>query len=184
MKFFKLLLLLLLATTNSYANIGLYPHSITFSKDSPKSQSISIFNKSNETHTYRVDMIEQVMTENRGLRKLKNSERTEYDASKIVKFSPRRIKLNPTEQAVIRLRLRKKNNLKSGEYRAYLRVSQEPKGNKGLQGYSKKQSKKGQYQSNIEQSISPVPVTTLPTPFSSSAIFASRTETVGLFVRE
>jgi fimbrial chaperone protein len=151
MKYLKLLLLSLLATTNSYANIGLYPHSITFSKDSSKALSISIFNKSNKAHTYRVDMVEQIMTENRGLRRLKSSEGTEYDASKIIKFSPKRIKLNPTEQGIIRLRLRKNNKIKSGEYRAYLRVSQEPKGNKESRGYSGNKYKKRHYQSEIEQ---------------------------------
>ena len=88
---------------------------------------ITLINESNKPKTYRIVWREMTMDPQTGLRKKTDSEiaQTQYKVSDMVKYSPRRITVQPRQTQEIRLMLRRPNGLPDGEYRSHLLIREE-----------------------------------------------------------
>lgn len=69
--------------------------------------------------SFRVSMVEKDMTEEGRLADRVRQE-NEITAASLVRFSPRQVDLDPGESQIVRLQVRKPENLPDGEYRSHL----------------------------------------------------------------
>jgi hypothetical protein len=91
-----------------------------------RSQSISLIHRGAETATYRIETVEQRMTEDGRFEPIAEPRPDERLASGLVRYSPRRVTLTPGVAQTIRLALRKPADLEPGEYRSHLALYAEP----------------------------------------------------------
>lgn len=91
-----------------------------------RTQSISLIHRGSGPMTYRVEMIEQRMLPDGGFEAIAEPRPGESPASELVRYSPRRVTLEPGVAQTVRLALRKPAGLEAGEYRSHLALYAEP----------------------------------------------------------
>ncbi len=127
----KLLLPLFLITTTSqlHAAGGLMvtPNRLDF-KDNTSGQEVKLINKSNEPVTYRVSIQHLRMEENGTYKEISETETNppEKFADNLLRFSPRRVTLQPNEVQTVRIVMKKPADLAVGEYRSHFLFREEP----------------------------------------------------------
>lgn len=80
---------------------------------------VTLANTGDTTGRYRISFVQKQMTEAGNLMDIKEDVPGMYSDS-MVRFSPREVTLPPGQAQVIRLMLRKKSNLETGEYRSHM----------------------------------------------------------------
>ena len=84
---------------------------------------VSVKNRGDATGAYRVEIIDMIMQEEGVIRELTEEEEDKYSARPLLRISPRKMILKPSESQNIRLMLRKPKGLEDGEYRSHLKVT-------------------------------------------------------------
>jgi hypothetical protein len=83
-------------------------------------EEISLVNIGNDTTTYSVSFLQYNMTEEGKFELLDNSADGQMFADPYLRVFPRKVTLAPKESQVVRLQLRRKPDMKAGEYRSHL----------------------------------------------------------------
>ena len=85
-----------------------------------RAASLTLVNRGSESATYRISFIELRMTETGRLERIAVPRPGERSAADLVRYSPRRVELEPGGVQTVRLMLRKPAELEPGEYRSHL----------------------------------------------------------------
>jgi P pilus assembly chaperone PapD len=85
-----------------------------------RSTQINLINRGEEAATYRIEFLQYRMQEDGQLVEVQEPNELEKFADKLVRFSPRQVKLEPNQAQTVRLLLRKPKDLPAGEYRSHL----------------------------------------------------------------
>lgn len=102
------------------------PTRVVFEKRT-RTASVSIVNAGNEANTYRIQFVERRMTREGGFEEVKQAKAGEQFSSKMIRFSPRQVTLEPGQAQSVRLLIRKPASLADGEYRSHLLFRAIPK---------------------------------------------------------
>ena len=125
MKIFRPILLLLgiISLVPSLAQAGavlfIYPTLVMF-EDNERSASITLSNRGDQTGTFEMSWTDMTMMPNGGL--VKYEGQAPWSLQSYVRFSPRRVTLAPLEAQVIRIALRRGQDVPEGEYYSHFRV--------------------------------------------------------------
>ena len=122
-------ILAMFITTEAFANLIINPTRVVFD-DSDRTQSVTIINSGNQPQTYRLKFVEKVQSNQGGYTNLDesaNASLDQFQASPMLRYSPRQITLQPNEKQRVRISLRKPANLRAGEYRSHLMFQILPK---------------------------------------------------------
>ena len=118
----QLILMLVLLTSpmaaNAAANLLVTPTRVVF-EQRDRSAQVTLVNQGSETGEFRISFIRQDMTESGSFEPVPEGEAGLF-SDKMVRFSPRQVKLPPGQSQVVRLMLRKPRDLADGEYRSHL----------------------------------------------------------------
>lgn len=79
-----------------------------------------LVNNSNKTHTYVISLANFRFTETGSFVRVPDNESVDHRADTYIRYSPRRVILEPNKQQVVRLQFNKPANLPDGEYRSYI----------------------------------------------------------------
>lgn len=124
----SVLSLLFTPAAHALGELLVSPTRLIFEKHT-RTASVSIVNAGNETKTYRIQFVERRMTPEGGFEEVKQAKPGEQFSSKMIRFSPRQVVLQPGQAQAIRLMLRKPAKLADGEYRSHLLFRAIPKAN-------------------------------------------------------
>jgi hypothetical protein len=81
---------------------------------------VTLMNRSNKTLTYALKLVNFRMTETGEMESVDKAAEGEYFADSMIRFTPRRVVFEPNQAQVVRLQLRKPQDLAPGEYRSHL----------------------------------------------------------------
>jgi P pilus assembly chaperone PapD len=87
---------------------------------------LTLVNTGARTATYRLKLVRLRMSENGIIRQVTDPDSSEQFADTLVRFSPRRVELEPQVPQTVRLQLRKPADLPAGEYRSHLLIQALP----------------------------------------------------------
>ena len=105
--------------TSSLSDLMVTPERIIF--DGPRrTAEVSMMNRSSKPLTYGISFIQYRMSENGMMKEITEAGPNELFASHCVRFTPRRVLLEPHEIQTILLQLVKPQGMKDGEYRSHL----------------------------------------------------------------
>ncbi len=129
----NLLLLVVIALVPALARGGavlfIYPTLIMF-ENSQRSAEITLTNRGDQTGTFETSWTDMMMTPGGGL--VKYDGQAPWSLQSYVRYSPRRVTLAPLESQVIKVALRRGQNIPEGEYYSHFRVltlnSEDPSG--------------------------------------------------------
>lgn len=110
-----------------FASARLMPTKI-FLSDKDRSFKVSLKHKGNDPKWYTIKTVFYRMDESGKMTKVDKPKEDERSAQKLVRFSPKRVFLKKDQEQIIRISIRKKRNLKPGEYRAHLYVVEDELG--------------------------------------------------------
>ena len=121
-----LLLILILATlsaflsTNTYAagQLMVSPTRIVF-ESNERTKQVNLINNGSESGRFRISFVRRKMTADGKFEEVPENEPGMY-SDDIVRFSPRQVTLQPGQSQTVRLMLRKKREMKDGEYRSHM----------------------------------------------------------------
>lgn len=128
------------AQAEQASNLNISPKRVVFSGPNAAS-AVYIFNRGEQTVTYRVELIDRAMLptgEIIALEELPDDAQSKQLASRLkssasmIQFTPRRVTLEPGQSQAIRLRLLRPADLSDGEYRTTLTISALPPEDTGL----------------------------------------------------
>lgn len=124
------LILYLLTAGYGYADfsaLGVSPTRVLIA-ETARSGAITLHNSSSSEITYRLRLLEMGLDAGGQFRELNTSELPagHNSSARIIRFSPRQVKLAPGESQVIRAIVRRSPNLESGEYRSHLNIQALP----------------------------------------------------------
>ncbi len=125
MKFriFVIVVLLVFMTYPSHADILITPTRVVFG-ERDRVQEVILVNTTNESRTYALTWLEMKQQSNLGYKKLDDDEAEVFaKASDFVRFTPRRITLQPGENQRIKLLLRRTSNSQNKDYRSHLKFT-------------------------------------------------------------
>lgn len=107
------------------ATLLISPTKVTFDSDD-KVVEVVLMNTSNKVNSYELGWEDKIASELGGYQKHKTQVSHEFSASKMLRFSPRRVTLKPEEKQVVRIMLRRPKDLAEGEYRSHMRFKAIP----------------------------------------------------------
>ncbi|MCI5043251.1 MAG: hypothetical protein MRY72_01015 [Aquisalinus sp.] len=116
--------LIILQMTEVKADIMIAPTRVVF-EGSDRSSEIVLVNRSTNEFAFRVSLENRRMLQNGSLELAPEATEDELFASNLVRYSPRRIILNPGEKQTIRISANA-SGLEPGEYRSHLRLMSAP----------------------------------------------------------
>lgn len=116
---FLLFIAVIITAAPSYANITITPTRLVF-EDGDRFTNVTLVNTSDKTKTYNMGWEFFRMQEAGTPYKPVEKSLTEFDLSKHIMFTPRRVTLAPSGKQKIRLALRRPSEVPAGEYRAHL----------------------------------------------------------------
>ena len=102
----------------SYADLLISPTRISF-EERDRTDQVTLINTGQKTRTYRVEWKEQTAGEFGAYAPVTDPDFK--SASKFLRFSPRQVTLAPGERQVVKLLLRRTNDMLDGEYRSHLK---------------------------------------------------------------
>ncbi|TNF91324.1 MAG: molecular chaperone [Gammaproteobacteria bacterium] len=106
------------ASVQAATNLMVTPTRVVFEQRDRTAQ-VTLVNRGSETGDFRISFIRQDMTEAGNFEPVPEDEDGLF-ADKMVRFSPRQVRLPPGQSQVIRLMLRKPRDLADGEYRSHM----------------------------------------------------------------
>ncbi len=166
--FLLVLILSLLHSTISFANISIYPYSVDFDANSRKRvQSVRVINTSEKTQVYRVTMVNFIQNSKGELKETKKDDG--YFSRKHLVWTPRQFTLKPGETQTINIAKRGIGALKDGEYVSHLKVQEVNLG-------TPKQSSKNTSADGISINIIPLFAVTIPVTIEKGDNLYSKTE--------
>ena len=119
--FFVCVIFSLLFSAQSYARVDIIPRKIVMdSRD--RSAEITILNLFDKEGTFRIDVVYNRQNEDGTYTVIETPLSDDFDAGKIVRFSPRQFTLPSQGRQKIRLSLRKPADLPAGEYRFHVKA--------------------------------------------------------------
>ena len=129
MKTLFLFLLSIFSVTTFSQNLLITPNRIVFNKNSKPKVLMNIVNTGEDTATYSISFINYRMTEDGDFDTITEEDSLHMFSEKYLRVFPRKVKLAPGEPQVVAVQVRKKSNMKLGEYRshAYFRGIEKPK---------------------------------------------------------
>ncbi len=81
---------------------------------------ISFSNRGTERALFRISFVEMSMDENGKVTQLEKPDKNFKSASRLIRYAPRQLTVPPGGVQIVRLSLRKPNNLGEGEYRSHI----------------------------------------------------------------
>lgn len=87
---------------------------------------IAVSNKSDRERRYDLSLIDQIMTEKGVTKRLDSNEKFEYSVKDMVTYVPRRFNLKPGESQVVRVKVKRDENLADGDYHSHLLFREVP----------------------------------------------------------
>ncbi len=106
-----------------YADILISPQRAILTNNNPQA-TITLHNPGTIPRTYRLNWVERIITEEGELITLKDGENPRSIAA-MVRYSPRRVIVQPGQTQTVRLNFRPPTTLQPGEYRSHLRIGQD-----------------------------------------------------------
>ena len=100
-------------------NLLVSPVRVVFDGKKQKEE-LSLVNTGNDTAIYSVSFLQYNMTEDGGFEIIDKPNEGQMFADPYLRIFPRKVTLAPRESQVIRLELRRKSDLKAGEYRSHV----------------------------------------------------------------
>jgi len=118
---FLLFAVMVLGSANSWAGavLFIYPTLVMFEGNS-RSATITLTNRGDATGTFETSWSELTMTAEGGLLKIEGD--APWSVQPYVRYSPRRVTLEPSESQVIKIALRRGMEAPEGEYHSHFRV--------------------------------------------------------------
>jgi len=113
-----ILILLQVLTQTSWANIQVFPTRISLSPTN-KTATVSIRLRSNKPETFRISTMFYQMAYDGSVRQRPDMARSAESAASYIRFSPKRVQLQPNVEQVVRIRVRNIAKLKN-EVRTHL----------------------------------------------------------------
>lgn len=113
-------------------DVNLSPKRIVVADGSREGQEVIVFNRGTATATYAVSLVDRRMTTDGQLLQVDEPGAFENSAGAMIRYSPRRVTLEPGQSQVVRLQVRRPSGLADGEYRSHLTVSAIPPADAGL----------------------------------------------------
>ena len=116
-----LLAVILLVPTSARADavLFIYPTEVIF-EDNRRSAEITLTNRGDQTGTFEMGWNNMTMMPEGGLKKLE--EQPPWSVQPFVRYSPRRVRLEPSESQVVKIALRRGSDTPEGEYYSHFRV--------------------------------------------------------------
>ena len=116
-----MLALILLGPMPSWAGavLFIYPTLVIF-EGNQRSATVTLTNRGDQTGTFETSWSDMTMTADGRLRKI--DEDAPWSVKSYVRHSPRRVTLKPSESQVVRIALRRGQNVPEGEYYSHFRV--------------------------------------------------------------
>lgn len=115
---------LLLVSGHAGAQLMVHPTRIVFDENERSAQ-LEIINNSNKETTYRIELVNRRMDEIGNLSMIETSSPGEQFADSMLRYSPRRVTLEPGASQVVRVMARRPADLAAGEYRSHLLFAQQ-----------------------------------------------------------
>lgn len=105
----------------TFANLMISPTRVIF-EERDRSQVVNLINNSDQTRTYRIELVRNIQTADGEYKKVENEADSilKHSAHNMIRFSPRQVTLDPGQSQQVKLNLRKPDNLLTGEYRTHL----------------------------------------------------------------
>ncbi len=107
------------ALARAQAVLFMYPTELVF-EDNQRSAEITLSNRGNQTGTFEMSWTNMTMTPEGGL--VKSDEQPPWSVQPYVRYSPRRVTLEPAQSQVIKIALRRGQDVPEGEYYSHFRV--------------------------------------------------------------
>lgn len=109
---------------SAYAELSIIPTRVLF-EDRDRFEEVILLNTGDETRTYDMswEFFRMLEGSSKSMQERVDGPISDFDLSKHVVFSPRRVTLAPKGRQKIRLALRRPGEVPVGDYRAYLRFS-------------------------------------------------------------
>jgi fimbrial chaperone protein len=120
-----LIIAALIAPVTAHADLLVSPTRVVLD-DRSHSAVVTLMNRSQRTHTYRIDWLEQSMDEQGRYHPIETPQASDHIASPMLRHSPRRVTIAPGEYQKVRINLRRPKDLEEGEYRSHLHLQAEP----------------------------------------------------------
>lgn len=114
-----ILLLGLAQSVLAASQLMVTPTRVVFDGKSRTAQ-VTVINSGDTTGTYRISLVNKRMTLDGQFEPAKQPQPGELFADKMIRFAPRQVVLEPGKSQVVRLSLRKRANMKPGEYRSHM----------------------------------------------------------------
>ena len=111
--------LLIPVLANAGAVLFIHPTLVMF-EGNDRSATITLTNRGDETGTFEMSWTDMTMTPNGGLVKYEGN--APWSVQSYVRYSPRRVTLEPLESQVVRIALRRGLDVPEGEYYSHFRV--------------------------------------------------------------
>jgi P pilus assembly chaperone PapD len=122
------------------ADLNISPKRVVF-EGAQKSSTVFVYNRGAASATYKIELVDRVMTPDGQIRSVKDLTGTADDAASVarlktastmIQYTPRRVTLAPGQSQTIRLRMLAPATLADGEYRTTLTVSALPPEDAGV----------------------------------------------------
>lgn len=109
----------LLCSGQALAQLMVHPTRVVLENDQRSAQ-LEIINNSDKPTVYRISLVNRRMDEVGGFSSIESALPGEHFADEMVRYSPRRVALEPGASQIIRVMARKPAGLATGEYRSHL----------------------------------------------------------------
>jgi hypothetical protein len=97
----------------------IFPKRVVF-EGTKKAEILNLTNIGKDTATYKISFIQIRMNENGTFSNISEADPDQSFADPYIRYYPRSVTLGPNESQVVKLQLKKTNNLPDGEYRSHL----------------------------------------------------------------
>jgi len=101
------------------ASLFIYPTLVMFEGNAVSAE-VTIANRGDESGTFEIDWANMEMTAEGGL--VRHDEAVPWSIQPFVRYSPRRVTLEPSQSQVIKIALRRDDSIPEGEYYSHMRV--------------------------------------------------------------
>ncbi len=102
------------------ASLFIHPTLVMFAADTRQSAVVTIVNRGDATGVFKINWVDLAMTAQGGLESWEGV--APWSIQPYVRYSPRRVTLKPGENQLIKIALRRKQNVAEGEYYSHLKV--------------------------------------------------------------
>ncbi|MBN2675931.1 MAG: molecular chaperone [Alphaproteobacteria bacterium] len=106
---------------SAQAGFLIFPQKLIF-EGKDKKQSVKITNMTDIAKSYRIKVVNYHQSEDGGYKKVTEESNGDKFAENTIRFSPKKVTLQPRETQTINVMVKNKNSLADGEYRSYLSV--------------------------------------------------------------